>query len=86
MSPSVDEVVAQVTNAGLHGIGTNAAFLAEAGATQKVHAAGLTLHVWTVDDADEARELITLGVDGLITNRPGWLREQLAAMKGAPPA
>jgi glycerophosphoryl diester phosphodiesterase len=40
-------------------------------------AAGQKLYVWTVDDPEEAIRLVDLGVDGITTNRPGWLREQL---------
>ncbi len=40
-------------------------------------AAGQKLYVWTVDDPDEALRLVKLGVDGITTNRPDWLREQL---------
>lgn len=36
------------------------------------------IHVWTVDAAAEARRLLELGVDSVMTNRPGWLRETLA--------
>jgi glycerophosphoryl diester phosphodiesterase len=39
--------------------------------------AGLKLAVWTVDDASEARRLQDLGVEYLITNRPGALRKEL---------
>jgi glycerophosphoryl diester phosphodiesterase len=42
------------------------------------HAAGHRIRVWTVDDAAEARRLESLGVDALITNRPGPLRAELA--------
>ncbi len=42
-----------------------------------VRAAGLKLYVWTVDDPEEAARLVALGVDGITTNRPEWLREQL---------
>ncbi|MHC4309775.1 MAG: glycerophosphodiester phosphodiesterase family protein [Planctomycetota bacterium] len=41
-----------------------------------VKAAGQKLYVWTVDDPQEAKRLIELGVSGITTNRPAWLREQ----------
>jgi glycerophosphoryl diester phosphodiesterase len=44
----------------------------------KVKAAGLKLGVWTVDDVALARKMIAAGVESLTTNKPGWLREQLA--------
>ena len=37
----------------------------------------LELYTWTVDDVAEAKRLISLGVKGITTNRPGWLREQV---------
>ena len=40
-------------------------------------ASGLKLYVWTVDDPEEAIRLVKLGIDGITTNRPGWLQEQL---------
>jgi glycerophosphoryl diester phosphodiesterase len=39
--------------------------------------AGFALGVWTVDNPELARRLIDLGISGITTNRPGWLREQL---------
>lgn len=39
----------------------------------------LEIHVWTVDSAPAARKLLSLGVDSIMTNRPGWLRQALMA-------
>jgi len=42
-----------------------------------VKASAQKLYVWTVDEPEEAIRLVKLGVDGITTNRPAWLREQL---------
>jgi len=36
------------------------------------------IHVWTVDAVAEARRLCALGVDSIMTNRPGWIGGRLA--------
>ncbi len=38
---------------------------------------GVEVHVWTIDEPDQMHELIDLGVDGLMTDRPGVLRDVL---------
>jgi len=42
-----------------------------------VKASAQKLYVWTVDEPEEAIRLVKLGVDGITTNRPAWLRKQL---------
>lgn len=41
------------------------------------HGLGVEVHVWTVNEADEMRELLALGVDGIITDYPARLRDVL---------
>jgi glycerophosphoryl diester phosphodiesterase len=38
------------------------------------HELGLEMFVWTVNDTDEMARLLTLGVDGIITDYPARLR------------
>jgi glycerophosphoryl diester phosphodiesterase len=45
---------------------------------QAAHQLGMEVHVWTINDRAEMRELLDMGVDGLVTDRPDLLRELLA--------
>jgi len=36
-----------------------------------------TSHVWTVDEADDARKYVEMGVESITTNRPLFLRSEL---------
>ena len=44
---------------------------------ERAHRRGLHVHVWTIDDADEMRRLLDLGVDGVMTDRPQILKDVL---------
>ena len=50
---------------------------------EAAHAAGVAVHVWTIDDEVEMALLIELGVDGIMTDRPKAL-EAVLAETGAP--
>jgi glycerophosphoryl diester phosphodiesterase len=41
------------------------------------HRLGIPVHVWTVDEEEEMRALLDLGVDGLVTDRPDVLKRVL---------
>lgn len=43
----------------------------------RAHRWGTGVHVWTVNDVDQMRDLIRLGVDGLMTDRADLLKEVL---------
>lgn len=61
----------------LDGIGVNPASVVGSGIAE-AHAAGVRVNIWTIDDADLARLFISAKVDGIITNRPGWLKAQIS--------
>jgi glycerophosphoryl diester phosphodiesterase len=75
--PTMDEAILKAKTAGLDGINVSDTALVHAAAVQKIHSAGLKVHVWTIDKLNDAKKLLDLEVDGLITNRPGWMKAQL---------
>jgi glycerophosphoryl diester phosphodiesterase len=43
----------------------------------RAHARGHEVHVWTVDEPEDVELMVSLGVDVIITNRPGRVLDQL---------
>lgn len=76
-SPTAEKLIAQATEAGLDGLDVSGKGPVNAEFVRKVHLADLKLYIWTVDSAIRAKQLIEAGVDGITTNKPGWLRSQL---------
>ncbi len=74
--PHDPNLVQRVREKGLDGLDVHYAGVTPEFA-RAVKASKLKLYVWTVDDPQEAIRLVRLGVDGITTNRPDWLREQL---------
>jgi len=44
---------------------------------EAAHAVGKHVHVWTIDEPDEMRSFLDMGVDGIMTDRPDVLKEVL---------
>jgi glycerophosphoryl diester phosphodiesterase len=76
--PDVLDSLAEAQRYGLSGLDLMAARAADADLLCRVRDAGLDVCVWTVDSPEEAKRLIDLGIRRITTNRPGWLRNQLA--------
>lgn len=76
---SIGELIEKAKAAGIDGLNLNYKFPIDAGFVQQVKSAGLKLYTWTVNDAAIAKSLVAAGIDGITTDRPQWLREQLAA-------
>lgn len=55
--------------------------LVDASFVARAAAAGLEVNVWTVDDLQRIRQLIEMGVDGIITNTPQPAAELLRTME-----
>ena len=76
--PKIADLAAQASAAGLDGLDLDYRLPIDAAGVKPVTDAKLQLYVWTVDEPVVARKLLTAGVKGITTNRPQWLREQLA--------
>ena len=77
--PRIADLVAQARAAGLDGLDLDYRFPIDAAAVKLATEAKLQFYVWTVDDPAVAQKLVAAGVQGITTNRPQWLREQLDA-------
>ena len=76
-TPTAGELIDVARSAGLDGLDLSADGPIDEAFVASVRNAGLELYLWTVDDPAAARRFVELGVQGIATNRPGWLREQL---------
>ena len=74
--PHDPQLIQIATDNGLDGMDVHYAGVTKQFA-DSARSSGQKFYVWTVDDPAEAARLAKLGVAGITTNRPGWLREQL---------
>ena len=68
--------MADAAAAGLAGISLSYKIIDES-VMQLARESGLEIHAWTVNDPEIAKNLVKLGVNALITDRPGWLKNEL---------
>jgi glycerophosphoryl diester phosphodiesterase len=77
--PTIEELIRDAKAIGVEGLNLKGKELLGTDYIQKVKAAGLKCYTWTVDSPVDAKQLAVNGIDGITTNRPLWLRQQLAA-------
>jgi glycerophosphoryl diester phosphodiesterase len=75
--PKLAPIIAQAKSAKFDGLDLQFKWPIDKAFVKEVKDAGLKLVVWTVNDPVVAKRLVEAGVDGITTDRPGWLREQL---------
>lgn len=77
-TPSINSLINRVLAAGLDALDLDGNSPIGATEAANIKAAGLNYYVWAINDPQRARQLIRDGVQAITTDRPGWLREQLA--------
>jgi len=81
--PSIDELIATALEVGADGLDVEGVpEVVDADFVHRCHHAGLSVHVWTVDDGEAARTLASAGVSSITTNRPDSIR---SAIQPEPP-
>lgn len=78
LNPFLPSLIKQAQEAQLDYIDLNVDAPLSTEAVTNIHSHGLQLLIWTCDSPQRARALAEMGIDGLTTNRPGWMRQQLA--------
>lgn len=79
--PSIDALLDKAREAHFDGLDLSYRFVVDRPTVDRIHRAGLKLYAWTVNDPEIARSLVELGFDGITTDSPGLVREQLALDK-----
>lgn len=75
--PSVDRIISKVKENNLNGLNLHAGKIINSELIKKIKSAGLTVYLWTVNNPDKAKSYIEMGVDGITTDRAGWMKEKL---------
>jgi glycerophosphoryl diester phosphodiesterase len=76
-SPNLATLIRKAKEAGLDGIDFGDSPALDREFVGSIKQANLEVYTWTVDVVDEAKRLEQAGVDGITTNRPGFLKESL---------
>jgi glycerophosphoryl diester phosphodiesterase len=76
-TPQLATLIRKAKDAGLDGIDFGDSPALDREFVSKVKQSGLGVYTWTVDSVQEAKRLEQAGVDGITTNRPGYLKESL---------
>ena len=74
---NIKRIINKVKKLNLDGVDVWAGKILDKNFIQKFHEAGLLVYTWTVDEPERAKTLLENGIDGLTTNRAGWITEQL---------
>ncbi|MBK8944611.1 MAG: glycerophosphodiester phosphodiesterase [Ignavibacteriae bacterium] len=76
ISQNADKLIDKIKNAHLDGLNVFAGNMLDENFVKKIKSENLILYAWTIDNLKTAKRLISFGIDGIITNKPSWLKLQ----------
>jgi len=79
LKPGLKKKIRQAAELGLEGINLRHSII-DKNMVALAQENNLEVLTWTVDDPEEAKRLTDLGVTGITTNRPKWMKEEMAKL------
>lgn len=76
-TPSTKEIIHKVKQHNLDGINVFAGELANQSFFETMHQENFEVYLWTINKVEHAKQYIHFFPDGLTTDRPKWMKEQL---------
>jgi len=78
VEPTTEAALSTLRRINADGISTKAHEMLDEKYISTIRKAGFEYHVWTIDDSSTARRFTDMGVLSITTNKPQYIREQLA--------
>ena len=75
---TAEEAIARMQACKADGLDLHGADNVDKAYVEKIHAAGFTIDIWTVDDPEKAQRFISYGVDGITSNCAAKLKNMFA--------
>ncbi len=75
---SVDKLINKAVENKLDGLDLWAGELITRELVDKIKAEGLLIYLWTVNNPAKAKKYIDMGIDGITTDRAGWMSKKLS--------
>ncbi len=74
---NIGKIIAQCRESNIDGLNLHFKLLRKREVLEKIKRSGLKLFTWTVNDLQTAKRLVEWGVDGITTDKAGWLKREL---------
>lgn len=77
VKPSIESLIASARKNGFHGLDLSFSALIDTDTVKRVKSEGLECYVWTVNKTQDAQIAISLGIDGITSDRAAALKSEL---------